>query len=185
MNDVELLVDWIQDLAGSVRAEVAPLSAKELAWQPDPEANNIGVTVWHMARWLDVITTQVLDGQAPEAELWHTRGWMENTGYDPRGIGYKGLGVVMGYTQAEVEAIPVLSADGLLTYFDQTCAAMCDYLRALPPDALHQVPAPESGRRRTAYQSLKPIVQGCFGHVGEIEALKAMQSRARQRGNHA
>ncbi len=176
MNDVELLVDWIHDLARSVREEVGPLSAAELVWQPDAEANNIGVTVWHVARWLDMITVQVFANRPPEEELWHTRGWLKKTGYDPRGIGYKGLGVVTGYTQAEVQAIPIMSADDLLSYFDQACTALCDYLRALPPDALHQAPAPESGRR-TVYQSLKPILQGCFGHAGEIEALKAMHAR--------
>ena len=181
MNDIEMLVDWIQDLASNVCAEVAPLSAEDLAWQPDAEANNIGVTVWHMARWLDVITVQVLSNKPADEELWHTRGWMKKTGYDPRGIGYKGLGVVMGYTQAEVKAIPVLSADELLAYFDQTCAALYDQLRALPPDALHQLPSPQSSQQRTAYQSLKPILQGCFGHVGEIEALKAMQARSLRR----
>jgi len=181
VNDIEMLVDWIQDLASNVRAEVAPLSAEDLAWQPDAEANNIGVTVWHMARWLDVITVQVLSNKPADEELWHTRGWMKKTGYDPRGIGYKGLGVVMGYTQAEVKAIPVLSADELLAYFDQTCAALYDQLRALPPDALHQLPSPQSSQQRTAYQSLKPILQGCFGHVGEIEALKAMQARSLRR----
>jgi hypothetical protein len=177
-----MLVDWIQDLSNSVRYEVGALSAEDLAWRPDAEANNIGVTVWHMARWLDVITVQVLSNKPADQELWHTRGWAKKTGYDPRGIGYKGLGVVMGYTQAEVKAIPILSADELLAYFDQTCAALCDHLRhATPPGALHQPPLPESGRQRTAYQSLKPILQGCFGHVGEIEALKAMQARSQGR----
>lgn len=178
MNDIEMLVDWIQDLSNSVRYEVGSLSAEDLAWQPDAEANNIGVTVWHMARWLDVITVQVLSNSPADEELWHTRGWMKKTGYDPQGIGYKGLGVVMGYTQAEVRAIPALSAEELLTYFDQTCAALCDHLHAMPPDALHQQPPPQSSQQRTAYQSLKPILQGCFGHVGEIEALKAMQARS-------
>ncbi len=184
MNEIELLVEWSQDLAGSVREEVGSLSAEELAWQPDSEANNIGVTGWHMARWLDVIAVQVLAGKTSEQELWQTRGWLKRTGYDPRGIGDKGLGVLTGYTQAEVKAVPLMPADDLLSYFDQVCDALCEHLRALPLAALHQVPTPESGRQSTAYQALKSILQGCFGHIGEIAALKAMHSRTRQEGNH-
>ena len=175
MNDIEVLLDWLQDLAKNMREEIESLSVEDLAWQPDAEANTIGVTVWHMARWLDVLAVQTLQREAPEQEQWHTRGWTKKTGYDPRGIGYRGLGVVTGYTLEEVKVIPRLTAENLLAYFEQTSEALSEQLRLLPPGTLHQPPTPTS--RRTVYESIKPILQGCFGHVGEIEALKAMRAR--------
>jgi hypothetical protein len=42
---------------------------------------------------------------------------------------------------------------------------------------LHQ-PATGLGGRRTPYQWIKSILLGSYGHLGEIEALKAMQGRA-------
>ena len=176
MRDVEILTDLIEKLAGDVREEVGELSQEELDWQPDSEANSIGVTVWHFSRWLDVLATRALADQPAGQERWQTRGWAARSGYDPHGVGYEGLGVLTGYTLAEVAAIPRLSAGDLLEYLDQVCAALRERLLVLPEGGLHQ-PAPGLGGRRTPYQWVRSILMGCFGHVGEIEALKAMRER--------
>lgn len=176
MRDVEVVADWVSDLQQSLHEEIGTLSRAELTWQPDAEANNIAVTVWHMARWLDVITTRVLGAQAAEDEQWHTQGWTAQTGYDPRGIGYAGLGAITGYTQAEVAAVPILTAEELVAYVDQTCGLLRERLLALGEGGLYQ-PSPMSKSGRPAYLTIKTIIQGCFGHVGEIQALKAMRAR--------
>ena len=111
MNDIELLAEWVEDFAHDVRSEIEDLSPEDLAWQTDPQANSIGVTVWHVSRWLDLLTVRALQNRSPEEEQWHTEGWAAKTGYDPRGIGYRGLGAITGYTWEEVQAIPPLSAD--------------------------------------------------------------------------
>jgi hypothetical protein len=176
MKDTALLADWVRDLARATRREITDLTPEALAWQPDPLANDIGVTVWHMARWLDMLTVQVLQGRPAEEEQWHTRHWAEQTGYDPRGIGYRGLGVITGYTPAEVAAVPRLSAETLLIYLDDTAKALADYLLALPPDAL-EGQAPGLGGDHTVYDWIKGVLMGAFGHIGEIQAFKALRSR--------
>ena len=180
MRDVELLADLVAKLARDVHAEIAELSPEGLAWQPDPEANNIGVTVWHFSRWLDMLAVQALANRSAAEELWQTRGWAARTGYDPRGIGYLGLGLLTGYTQAEVAAVPQLTAGHLLEYLDQACGALRERLLGLPSEALYQ-PTPGLGGKRKVYDLLTSILMGCFGHVGEIEALKAMRERALRR----
>ena len=177
MNDVELIADLVAYLAQSVRDEIERLSQEELVWQPDAEGNGIAITVWHFSRWLDLLTVRALENRPPEEEQWHTRGWTQKTGYDPRGIGYQGFGVLTDYTQEEVAVVPRLCADELLTYLDQVCEALRQHLLSMPEGALHQ-PAAGLGGRRTPYQWIKPILRGCYGHLGEIEALKAMQKRA-------
>jgi DinB family protein len=176
MRDVEILTDLIEKLSRDVRAEVVELSQAELDWQPDSEANGIGVTVWHFSRWLDVLATRALADRPAGQELWQTGGWAARSGYDPHGVGYEGLGVLTGYTLAEVAAIPRLPAGDLLEYLDQVCTALRERLLALPEGGLYQ-PAPGLGGRRTPYQWVRSILMGCFGHVGEIEALKAMYGR--------
>ncbi len=57
------------------------------------------------------------------AEQWHIQGWSSKTAYDPRGIGTGGLGILAGYTQEEVAAIPVLSAEELLAYLEALVSA--------------------------------------------------------------
>jgi hypothetical protein len=119
---------------------------------------------------------RALENKPQEEEQWFTRGWAQKTGYDPRGIGYAALGALTGYTQAEVAAVPQLSAADLLTYLDQVSNAVSQQIRALPVEALHQI-VPGLGGKRTPYQWVKPILMGALGHLGEIECLKAMRER--------
>jgi hypothetical protein len=154
---------------------VGGLSAEELAWQPDAEGNNIAVTVWHFSRWLDVVG-RLLQGRSPDEELWLARGWAERTGYNPHGIGEQGLGTVTGYTLQEVAAIPRLRAQDLLAYLDQVCEALSAFLCSLPSsEPLRQPVYP--GRSRTKQQLLQTVFMGSCGHMGEIEALKAIMKR--------
>src|SRR6266496_5737149 len=110
MTSVEMLADLVTTLANGIHKEVAGLSVPELTWRPDAEGNSIGVTVWHCSRGLDVLKVRFLKQQPAEAEQWYTQGWAEKTGYDHRGIGSGGLGMLSGYTQEDVAAIPVLPA---------------------------------------------------------------------------
>src|SRR5258708_38802066 len=113
MKGAELLADLVSYLARSVRREVEGLSYEELTWQPDAEGNSIANTVWHFSRWLDLLTVRAFENRPPEEELWHTRGWAEKTGYDPRGIGFQGFGALTDYTQEEVAAGAVLGCSEL------------------------------------------------------------------------
>ena len=179
MQGTELYADLIAWLAEGMRGEVEKLSPQELDWQPDAEGNSIGVTVWHVARWLDVVP-RLFQEKPPEDELWLTQGWAERTGYNPQGIGYRGLGALTGYTQQEVAAIPHLTAEESLTYLDQASEAIRAYLLALPSfDALAQ-PIPGWGKETpvTRDQLLKVVFMGSTGHLGEVKALKAMMKRA-------
>jgi hypothetical protein len=175
-----MLADLFTYAVQGTRRVVAGLSREELTWRPDTEGNNIGETVWHCSRWLDVLTVQLLEHQPASVEQWQTRGWAEKTGYDPRGIGYGGFGAITGYTQQEVAAIPFLDAQEQLTYLDQVYEALCHRLLALPEGALEQ-PILAAGRKRSAYEWIRMLLMGFAGHVGEMEALKAIQTRAKQR----
>jgi ketosteroid isomerase-like protein len=179
MTDLEVVIDLIDDLTRGIHKQVAGLTQQELTWQPDPAGNSIGVTLWHMSRGLDVLKVRFLEHLPAEAEQWHTQGWARQTAYDPRGIGTGGLGILSGYSREEVAAIPVLSAEELLTYLDQVSGALRQYLLSLPQGALAQ-PTTFVGESLTAYAVIKEIVLGCVGHLGEIEALKALQTRAKR-----
>src|SRR5215471_3701251 len=106
MTSVELLADLVASLTDGLHKAVTGLSVPELTWRPDAEGNSIGVTVWHCSRGLDVLKVRFLEQQQAFAEQWHTQGWAKKTAYDPRGIGTSGLGILAGYTQEEVSAIP-------------------------------------------------------------------------------
>jgi hypothetical protein len=181
LDDRDVLIDMIERLERWTRAAIAGMPQTALDWQPDPEANGIGVTVWHYSRWIDFLGARVLhDGPAAD-ERWFADGWAARTGYDPRGLGWAGLGALTGYTVAEMKAVPALSADELLRYLEDGCAALIAAIRALSVEALHQ-PAPGLRGVRdgdwSVYEWLLVPLLGSFGHVGEIRALQALQARS-------
>ena len=157
----ELLAEWVADLRGSVERQLARTPEAALHWRPARETNSIADTVWHIARWLDLVAMW-LQNAAAERQHWIADGWAERTGYDPRGLGTDGLGAISGYTFDEVEAIPQLRADQLLGYLGAVCDDVIPRLRATD-DA--------------SAQRYKGVVQGIFGHLGEIAALRTLYER--------
>lgn len=190
MLATELIAEWIEELQRQVRHRIEHLSAEELAWRPDPGGNSAGVTVWHFSRWLDFLAVCAFQGRPQDQQQWFTRGWAMRTGYDPRGIGEYGYGTLTGYTIEEVNQVPALTVDELLTYLGQTAEALRAYILALDPAQLQQPVAASvatepdgSGRSnedsRTILERLTGILTGCFRHAGEIETLNAMRTRLR------
>lgn len=177
MTDKELLLDLYQTLADALHRTIKDLPLDVLRWQPDEEANNIAVTAWHICRSFDLFKVRFFESRTPEEELWHTRGWAAKTGYDPRGIGGRGQGNLYDYTREEVEAVPILSADDLLAYFDQVYEAMVAYLHDLPVEALYQPAASSPVEEYAVYNWLRNLLVDSLGHWGEIKAIKAMWER--------
>lgn len=170
-----MLLTMLRDLLRDVGREVRDLDADALAWRPHPNANSIGVTVWHLARWFDVLAHQVFRGQGAAEELWHQGGWRDRTGYDPRGVGSRGWGTVTGYTTEEVARIPTLTGTDLLHYYERSAQALIAAVTELGPEGMNAAPrgAPGEG---TALVWLTTIVEGEFGHLGEIRALKSLRA---------
>jgi hypothetical protein len=177
VTDKEVLLDLLLCLASMVHSTLDGLAQDVLCWQPDKEANNIAVTVWHFSRAFDVFKVRLFENQPATEELWHRCGWAAKTGYDPRGIGWGGFGNLAGYSRQEVEAVPALAADELLTYFKQVYDALREYLSGLPAAALYEPAVGWSDESRTVYELLRALMIDSLGHLGEIRAIKAMWER--------
>ncbi len=156
-----MLAEWVDDLRGALERRLARIPEAALHRRPAREMNSIGDTVWHVARWLDLVTMW-LDNSAPERQHWIADGWAERTGYDPRGTGTDGLGTISGYSFAEVEALPKLRTDQLLGYLGAVCDDLVPRLRAADDATAHRYTG---------------VVQGTFGHLGEIAALATLFGR--------
>ena len=176
MHSHELIAEWIDELVADVNQELEGMSDESLQWHPDQQGNSIGITVWHFSRWFDVLNTQVLQGQDALEEIWHRAGWADRTGYDPHGVGSRGFGAITGYTWKEVEAVPKLSAASLTDYLSEAGSQLAFHLRSMGEEGLHR-PAAGMDDDRTGYAWVKSVVRGALGHLGEIQALKAMLAR--------
>lgn len=168
----DVLIEWTRDLQEELSARIALITPEDLAWQPHPDSNSAGVTIWHLTRWLDYAATRAYTGRGAAADLWHTGGFREITGYEPDGIGFRGLGVLTGYTPAEMRAVPFMSGELLDDYLRRSTDLLITTLGELAP-RLNVV----DGDRPTIYQAVGSTLQGSFGHVGEIDTLVALRAR--------
>ena len=176
MNANDVLIDLLADNRRRLQRVFDAMSDACLVWRPDPEANNITITVWHMARILDVFLTQQAKGDAPEQECWFQHGWARQTGYDPRGRGQNGWGMLTGYTPEEVAALPPLTREQVLGYLDQVYAAVKSFLAGTPIEKL-LTPAAGFDGKYSQYQCIQMAMMDNVRHLGEIFAIKARWER--------
>lgn len=181
MNHKDVLIDMLQHFAYGLHRTISDLPKEAMQWQPDVEANNIAVTVWHICRALDVLKVKILENQPDQKQLWYAMSWASKTNYDPAGLGYGGFGNLGGYTLEQVKEVPILTAGELLEYFDQVYGALNDYLTNLKLEALEHSPigwpstagvSPEN-----VYVVLLMFLMDNREHLGEIKAIKAMWNR--------
>jgi len=173
----EVMVDYLDDNMRRLKRNLDGVTDACLHWQSDAEANNIATNLWHMGRILDVFFTQLALGLPSEQECWIAGGWVERTGYDPRGLGRDGWGSVNEYTLEEVAAMPRFSLELLLDFVDEVYALVRKYLRATPMLNLAKPAAAFEGQF-TQYQVITMALMDNVRHVGEIRLIKSLWGRA-------
>lgn len=172
----EVLVDLLDDNRRRLKRVIDQISDNCLYWMPNPETNNIAVTIWHMARLFDVFLTQQAMGSNAEEESWFRYGWMQKTNYDPRGIGRDGWGSLNEYTPDEVAAIPHISREQLLGYLDDVYETAKEYLGTISNKELQEL-APGFDGQFSRYQCIQMALMDNVRHLGEISALKVRWER--------
>lgn len=160
---------YIHDLLGNTPQEC-------LYWQPDDKANPIGVLIWHVARACDVFLTRHINNQPPSDELWHKNLYADKTGYDPRGIGVLGWGMMTEYTPEQVEAIPQMSAEVLRAYYDDVMSAVRTYLKNTPIEKLEEPSLGYDGKQPNWFWVRHPLFD-MARHIGEMHLIKGLWER--------
>ena len=176
MNANDVLIDLLEDNRRRLLRLLSGLSDECVHWQPEVGANNIAITVWHMARMFDVFLTRQAKGEPAGAECWFRHGWAERSGYDPRGIGQNGWGMLTGYTLEEVAAIPKLAAAQAPAYLEDVYAAVREYLASTPIETLLTPGAGFEGKY-SKYQCIQMALMDNVRHLGEIYAIRARWER--------
>jgi hypothetical protein len=171
MNANDVLIDILEDNRRRLLRLFDVIPDVCVTWKPEIWANNIMVTVWHMARIFDVFLTLQAQGRLPEQECWFRHGWAEQTGYDPRGTGLNGWGILTGYSQEEVAAIPTLTREQMLGYLNVVYDTVSEYLINTPMEIL-QTPAAGFDGKYSKYQCIQMALLDNVRHLGEIFAIK-------------
>lgn len=176
LTSKDILLDFMETYKRGIHTSLENLPAEAFTWQPDPEANHIAVTIWHLARVMDAVYVHRMFQKSAETELWFTQGWAEKYAYDPRGLGGNKLGMLTGFSVEEMKAVPVMSLEDGLAYFDAACQQLGGFLQASTPEQLQEL-APGSDPQRSFYFWVKICLIDGTRHTGEIQALRAMWER--------
>jgi hypothetical protein len=154
-----------------------------LYWQPHRESNSIGVTMWHYTRWWDLFGTVVLVDGTTESQHWFRDGWLDRTGYDPRGKPPDGLGLITGYSVEEMLAVPHLSAEDLASYHTaSTNSALSAIAREDAPSLQRILQVGEGDTGGSRYAQILGLALGSHRHLGEIDALASLYERRQKSG---
>lgn len=179
MNANDVLIDLLEDNRRRLLRLFEAIDDDCIFWIPEPGANSMAVTVWHMARIFDVFLTQQALGHAPVEEAWFQRGWAKQTGYDPRGLGQNGWGMLTGYTQEDVAAMPPLTRAQVLGYLNDVYDLVKEHLSCRPVEELI-MPGEGFEGRYSQYQCIQMALLDNVRHLGEIFAIQARWQRQTQ-----
>ena len=184
MNANEVLIDLLEDNRRRLKRVLQSLNAEGLDWRPDAQGNSIALTAWHMGRIFDVFLTVQARGEPAEEECWFRGGWARRSGYDPRGVGQNGWGMLTGYSLHDVAAVSRFSRELILGYLDEVYDMVKGYLADMPIENLLEAAAGFDGRY-SRYQCVQMALLDNVRHLGEIYALKASWQRLSGEGHEA
>jgi hypothetical protein len=121
-SGADLLVDAFSRIRGVVHRVVGGLSAEQLEYRVDGEANSIAWLVWHLTR----IQDDHVVGVAGTEQIWTSGGWLERFG-----LPFDAVATGFAHGSDDVAAVKVESGDLLLGYYDAVHEQTTEYLRAL------------------------------------------------------
>jgi hypothetical protein len=176
VNANEVLIDLLEDNRRRLMRVLGAIGEEAVMWKPEAGANNIAITIWHMGRILDVFLTRQARGNPAETECWFVQGWAVQTGYDPRGAGQNGWGMLTGYTQEEVATILPLTRGQVLGYMNAVYDEVKEYLAGTPEDEL-LTPGVGFEGKYSKYQCIQMALMDNVRHLGEIYAIQANWER--------
>lgn len=174
MREAEIYREQIAAMAAFLEAQVAEVPDDIFYHRPGPKLNPAGFLHWHILRIWDLDLSLVR--QTPLAEdVWHRGNFAARADYNPDGLGLRGLGMGVGYTDEEVDGVRV-PREVLRDYQQQLLAETTDYLAAADDAAIRaERPSPlGAGQQLTSAARLQHIVAHSHMHIGEIRFGKGM-----------
>lgn len=169
----ELIVDGYERLPDLVRELLTGLRQADLDWQPHPDCNSLGWTLWHLSRVQD---SQIADLMGVP-QLWVRDGWHRRFGRpaDPDDTGY-------GDSPAQVRAFRSPAGRVQLAYLRAVVARTLEYLASLAPaDLDRELDEPWYRPRPTVGVRIVSVLADGHQHAGEAAYLRGLlEARRRQ-----
>jgi hypothetical protein len=163
----QLLIDGFDRVHELVPSAVEGLTADELLWRPDPEANHVAWLVWHLTRVQDDHVAAVAGGE----QLWTVGGWVERFGL-PFDVGATGY----GQTSEEVGRVRA-GAELLIGYQDAVHRSTVDYLSTLSDDDYERVVDERWDPPVTLAVRLVSVLNDTLQHAGQASYVRGLVDR--------
>jgi len=121
MNASDFAVNTLNETHAALMQALDGLTQEELMRQPQPEANSIAFTLWHIVRVEDWFFHYLFQ-RVPQ--IWEAEKWPEklNLPDDPKVTGF-------GYSIEQVASFPAVQLQDLLAYGEAVRASSLDYIR--------------------------------------------------------
>jgi hypothetical protein len=149
---------------------LADLTAEELVWRPDPDANPVAWLVWHLARVQD----DHLAGIGEVDQVWTRDGWAERFAlpYPVRSLGY-------GQSSEEVAAFAVTDPGLLTGYHAAVHEQTLSVLDTLDEAGFAHVVDDRWDPPVTAAVRLVSVVGDTLQHLGQASYVRGLALRRR------
>jgi uncharacterized damage-inducible protein DinB len=163
-----VLADAFSRIGEEVHAAVDGLSAEQLAYRIDAEANSIAWLVWHLTRVQDDHVSDV----AGTGQAWTEQGWAQRIGL-PFPVGATGY----AHTADDVAAVQVESPGLLTGYYDAVAARTAEYVRGLTDVDLDRVVDERWEPAVTLGVRLVSVIDDCAQHGGQAAFIRGILLR--------
>ena len=167
MTSAEVLAEAFGRIGDAVHAAVEGLSAEELAYRIDSEANSIAWLVWHLARVQDDHVAAVEGTE----QLWTSSGWADrfNLPLEVSDTGY-------GHSSEQVGSV-TCEASELLGYCDAVTEQTLAYVRTLKDDDLDRIVDTRWDPPVTLGVRLVSVMEDDFQHMGQAAYVRGVVDR--------
>jgi hypothetical protein len=160
----DILLDSFSRVSEGVLEVLDGIDEDRLHWRPDPGANPIGWTVWHLTRIQDDHVASAFDRD----QVWLADGWRERfvLPYEPAAHGY-------GMSADEVGAFSA-SADLLRGYHDAVATRTATLLSGLSPSDLDRIVDDRWDPPVTMAVRLVSVIADDLQHVGQAAYIRGL-----------
>ena len=183
MDAKTLIKAGLDNINRELDRKLGGLTQQELQWQPKPDANSIGLILFHMARAEDHLVTFGIQGKT---QIWESERWYFKLKKDINDSGGH-------YTPEQYQAFVVPDLEDLMGYYSAVRKQTLEYLNSLTSEKLDAKvdlppmgPPPvttSDGKTQSHHKPpFEPIVGSVLffnavhllNHVGEISYIRGL-----------
>ena len=160
---IELRLDRVKQVTDRLMND---LTHEELGWQPNSEANSIGLIYFHMARAEDRFVQEFIQNKS---RIWESEKWYEKLNMSAEDSGG------MGYTAEQVEAFVTPELEDMQAFAAAVREQSMTYLKDMTPEKFDEIiELPRFGSMSVG-NVWKIILNHLTQHTGEIGYLRGLQ----------